>query len=126
MGVSNAIVIGAGIGGLAAAVALAFAEAMELDMDKVIDVVGGGAAGNWFLNHRGSSMTADHFAPGFKVALHHKDLGLCKNMIESLAETDKSLPIVEMTLIHYQRLMDEGFAEEDISSLYRLKRRIFK
>ncbi len=106
--------------------ALAFAEAMELDMDKVIDVVGGGAAGNWFLNHRGSSMTADRFAPGFKVALHHKDLGLCKRMIESLADADKSLPIVEMTLIHYQRLMDEGFADEDISSLYRLKRRLFK
>lgn len=106
--------------------ALAFAEAMALDMDKVIDVVGGGAAGNWYLNHRGSSMVADRFTAGFKVALHHKDLGLCKRMIESLVETDKSLPIVEMTLIHYQRLMDEGFADEDISSLYRLKRRLFK
>jgi len=106
--------------------ALAFAEAMALDMDKVIEVIGGGAAGNWFLNHRGSSMVADRFTPGFKVALHHKDLGLCKRMIESLAEADKSLPIVEMTLIHYQRLMDEGFADEDISSLYRLKRRLFK
>lgn len=106
--------------------ALAFAEAMQLDMQKVIDVVGGGAAGNWFLQHRGASMTAGKYDPGFKVALHHKDLGLCRRMIESLAETEKSLPIVEMTLIHYQRLMDEGYADEDISSLFRLKRRLFR
>jgi len=106
--------------------ALAFAEAMQLDMDKVIDVVGGGAAGNWFLEHRGASMTSSRYDPGFKVALHHKDLGLCKRMIENLADTDKSLPIVEMTLIHYQRLMDEGYADADISALYQLKRRLFR
>ena len=106
--------------------ALAFAEAMHLDMHKVIDVVGGGAAGNWFLQHRGASMTSSHYDPGFKVALHHKDLGLCKQMIEDLAVADKSLPVVEMTLLHYQRLMDEGYADEDISALYRLKRRLFR
>ena len=106
--------------------ALAFAEAMHLDLQKVIDVVGGGAAGNWFLQHRGASMTAGRYDHGFKVALHHKDLGLCQRMVEKLADTDKSLPIVEMTLVHYQRLMDEGYADEDISSLYRLKRRLFR
>ncbi len=105
--------------------ALAFAEAADLDMEKVIEVVGGGAAANWFLQHRGATMTQQQFDPGFKVALHHKDLGLCKAMMESLADGDKALPIVEMTLLHYQRLMDEGYAEEDISSLFRLKRRLF-
>ncbi len=33
--------------------ALAFARALELPLEKVIEVVGGGAAGNWFLDHRG-------------------------------------------------------------------------
>ena len=70
-------------------------------------------------------MVQRSFRPGFKVALHHKDLGLCKAMIETLAQGDKSLPIVEMTLIHYQRLIEEGYADEDISALYRLKRRLF-
>ncbi len=37
--------------------ALAFATALELPLDKVIEVVGSGAAGNWFLAHRGASMT---------------------------------------------------------------------
>lgn len=106
--------------------ALAFAEAMQLNMDKVIDVVGEGAAGNWFLQHRGASMISRRYDPGFKVALHHKDLGLCQRMIKTVATTDKSLPIVEMTLIHYQRLMDEGYADEDISALHRLKRRLFR
>ncbi len=37
--------------------ALAFATALELPLDKVIEVLGSGAAGNWFLAHRGASMT---------------------------------------------------------------------
>ena len=31
--------------------------------------------------------------------------------------------MIEMTLIHYQRLMDEGYGDEDISALFRLKKR---
>ncbi len=102
--------------------ALAFAGAQELPIDKVIDVVGSGAAANWFLSHRGASMVANQFAPGFRVALHHKDLLICKQMSEALGV---SLPLVEMTLIHYRRLMDAGFAEEDISALYRQKSALF-
>ena len=37
--------------------ALAFAQAQGLAMDKVIDVISGGASGNWFLQRRGSTMT---------------------------------------------------------------------
>jgi len=91
--------------------ALAFATALELPMDKVIEVVGSGAAGNWFL-----------FDHGFRVALHHKDLAICKQMAEQF---DVALPIVEMTLIHYRRLMAAGFGEEDISALYREKQGLF-
>ncbi len=60
--------------------ALAFAQAQGLAMDKVIDVISGGASGNWFLQHRGSTMTQGIFAPGFKLALHHKDLKICQAM----------------------------------------------
>jgi len=102
--------------------ALAFGQAMGLDMRKVIDVVGGGAAGNWFLSHRGPTMVEDVFKPGFKVALHHKDLSICKRMAAGL---NVALPVVEMTLVHYQRLMQAGYGEEDISALYRLKREMF-
>lgn len=102
--------------------ALAFATALELPLDKVIEVVGSGAAGNWFLDHRGASMTAGKFDPGFRVALHHKDLAICRQMAEQF---DVALPVVEMTLIHYRRLMEAGFGDEDISALFREKQRLF-
>jgi 3-hydroxyisobutyrate dehydrogenase len=104
--------------------ALAFAEAMELPMDKVIDVVGGGAAANWFLSHRGPSMVAQRFAPGFKLSLHKKDLEICRRMLE--AAGGRRLPVVEMTLVHYQRLVEAGFGDEDISALYREKKSMFE
>ncbi len=99
--------------------ALAFAEAQGLPMDKVIDVVAGGAAGNWFLDHRGSTMTAGVFAPGFKLALHHKDLKIAQAMAVSAGV---ALPLTEQTLKDYGELMAEGFGDEDISALYRLKK----
>lgn len=103
--------------------ALVFGEAMGLDMNKVVDIVSTGAAGNWFLEHRGKNMLAGIFAPGFKLGLHYKDLDICRKMLNS--KSDKSLPVLEMTLLQYRKLMDQGFADEDISALYRLKREQF-
>ena len=102
--------------------ALAFGQHQALDMDKVVEVVSSGAAGNWFVEHRGRSMTRGVFEPGFRVALHHKDLRICREM---LAASGVQLPMVEMTLVHYERLMGEGHGDEDISALYRLKRGLF-
>ncbi|HEX7048195.1 MAG TPA: NAD(P)-dependent oxidoreductase [Gammaproteobacteria bacterium] len=102
--------------------ALAFARAHGLDLNKVIDVVGSGAAASWFLTNRGRNMERMSFPLGFKVTLHEKDLGICKRMAETF---DVQLPIVEMTLLHYRRLAAAGHGDEDISSLYRLKRAMF-
>jgi 3-hydroxyisobutyrate dehydrogenase len=98
--------------------ALAFAHELGLPMDKVIDVIAGGAAGNWFLEHRGPSMTQAQFEPGFKVALHQKDLKICRRMAE---EKGLELPLTEQTIKDYALLMQEGYGEDDISALYRLK-----
>jgi len=102
--------------------ALAFGQHQGLDMDKAVDVVSSGAAGNWFVEHRGRSMTQGVFDPGFRVALHHKDLKICQAM---LASDEVQLPMVEMTLVHYERLMADGHGDEDISALYRVKRPLF-
>ena len=104
--------------------ALAFGEAMGLDMNKVVDIIATGAAGSWYLDHRGRSMLAGKFTPGFKISLHHKDLMICKSMLENVTET--SFPLLARTLADYQRLMDEGHADEDISALFRLKREQIK
>jgi 3-hydroxyisobutyrate dehydrogenase len=106
--------------------ALAFGEALGLDMAKVIELLSGGAAGNWFLQHRGPSMVETRFDPGFKLALHHKDLEICRAMAETVTSGDTRLTMIEMTLLHYKRLMEAGHGDEDISTLFRLKRGLFK
>jgi 3-hydroxyisobutyrate dehydrogenase len=113
------------VAGVAQAVseALAFAEAQGLALDKVIDVVGSGAAQSWFLTNRGPNMMRMSFPLGFKVALHDKDLAIVQQMA---ATQGVQLPVVEMTRIHYRRLLEAGFVDEDISSLFRLKHDLFK
>jgi len=111
-------IIGAGIN-QAVTEALAFAAAQQLPLDKVIEVISGGASGNWFLQHRGPTMTKGVFAPGFKLALHHKDLKICQRMA---AQTGALSTIIDMTLNDYEQLMAQGYGDEDISALYRLKK----
>lgn len=36
------------------------------------------------------------------------------------------MPMVEMTLIHYRRLMEAGYGDEDISDLFRHKQQLFE
>ncbi len=110
-------IMGAGIN-QAVTEALAFAQAQGLPMEKVIEVISGGASGNWFLQHRGSTMTRGIFAPGFKLALHHKDLKICQSMAK---QTGTPTTLIDMTINDYERLMAEGYGDEDISALYRLK-----
>jgi 3-hydroxyisobutyrate dehydrogenase len=111
-------IMGAGIN-QAVTEALAFAQAQGLTMDKVIEVISGGASGNWFLGHRGPTMTQGIFTPGFKLALHHKDLKICQAMA---AQAGFSMPLTDMSVVDYERLIAEGYGDEDISALYRLKK----
>jgi len=107
--------------------ALAFASAMSLDMDAVIEVIKSGAAGNWFLKNRGNTLVNHEYEAGFKLELHHKDLKICQDIALELSEKDEiRLPLVEMTLIHYKRLMEAGMGGKDISALYSLKQDMFK
>lgn len=99
--------------------ALAFGQAQGLSMQSVIDVISGGAAGNWFLQNRGATMTKETFVPGFKVGLHHKDLEICIKMAQ---QSNAKIPLTEQTLVDYEKLIDQGYEDEDISALYRLKR----
>lgn len=101
---------------------LAFAQALKLPMSQVIEAVGSGAAGSWFVQNRGRTMVNGEYPPGFKVALHLKDLTICQRLA---AELGGDLPCVDTTLAQYQTLVAEGHGEEDISALYRLNRRLF-
>jgi 3-hydroxyisobutyrate dehydrogenase len=103
--------------------ALAFAQAMNLPLEKVLEVVSNGAAGNWFVEHRGPSMIQNRFPPGFKLALHDKDLGICQQLAELCGG---ALPVVDQTREDYRMLMQQGQGEQDISALYSLKQGLFR
>lgn len=98
---------------------LFFGEQLGLDPFKVIEAVSGGAAGNWFLEKRGPTMVQNQFNPGFKVALHLKDLNICLDMADNVG---LELELTKMTRDHYLELLAGGFGDEDISALYRLKK----
>ncbi|MEM7813135.1 MAG: NAD(P)-dependent oxidoreductase [Planctomycetota bacterium] len=56
--------------------ALAYAEAAGLDATRVLESVGGGAAGSWSLTNLAPRILAGDFAPGFYVEHFVKDLGI--------------------------------------------------
>ena len=95
--------------------ALRFGEAQSLPMERVIDAVSGGAAGNWFLSHRGVSMLKREYPPGFKLKLHHKDLKICQTMANN---AHVHTPLVDKTIKEYDQLLASGHGDEDISVLY--------
>jgi 3-hydroxyisobutyrate dehydrogenase-like beta-hydroxyacid dehydrogenase len=73
----------------AAAEALLFARAGGLDPVKVIEAIGGGAAGSWQLNNLGPKIVAGDYRPGFFVQLMRKDLRL---VTEAANENRLALP----------------------------------
>jgi 3-hydroxyisobutyrate dehydrogenase len=99
---------------------LSFGEGMGLDMDRVLEAISAGAAGNWFMDHRGKTMLAGTFDPGFKLKLHHKDLKISLDMASRMNEAD--LPLTQMTVTDYEVLMDQGHVDEDISTIFLLKK----
>jgi 3-hydroxyisobutyrate dehydrogenase len=102
--------------------ALAFAAAQGLELEKVIATLAHGAAGNWYLAHRGPFMARGSYPAGFRVVLHQKDLRICRAMAR---ERGAELSVVEDTLADYDRLIAEGHGDEDISTIFRLKAALF-
>jgi 3-hydroxyisobutyrate dehydrogenase len=102
--------------------ALAFGRSQGLPVDALVAALSEGAAGNWFLSHRGLTMVERRYPLGFKIRLHHKDLAICADMAN---DKGARLPLVEMTRIHYERLMSRGLGDHDISALFVLKKELF-
>jgi 2-hydroxy-3-oxopropionate reductase len=71
---ANQLIVAANIEVLAEAVV--FLEAYGVDLKAALEVLGGGLAGSTVLNRKGPNMVSREFTPGFRLALHHKDLGI--------------------------------------------------
>jgi 3-hydroxyisobutyrate dehydrogenase len=102
--------------------AMAFAHAEGLPLDRLIDTLGKGAGSSWYFVNRAPFMANNRFPAGFRVRLHDKDLRICRAMA---AVHGARLPVVESTLEEYEKLIAEGFGDEDISAVYRLKSLLF-
>lgn len=56
--------------------ALVFLDAHGVDRSRAVSVLAGGLAGSAVLDRKAPAMLAHDFTPGFRVDLHHKDLGI--------------------------------------------------
>jgi 2-hydroxy-3-oxopropionate reductase len=56
--------------------ALVFLEAYGVDTEAALDVLGGGLAGSKALEQKRSNLLNRSFEPGFRIDLHHKDMGI--------------------------------------------------
>jgi len=107
----------------AVAEAMAFARAQGLPLEKLIDTLGQGAGSSWYFVHRAPNMVRGSYPAGFRVRLHEKDLGICRDMA---ARFGVALPLVERMLAEYAELVARGYGDEDISATYRLKAELFE
>lgn len=71
---ANQLIVAVNIEALAEAVL--FLEAHGVDMPAAIKVLGGGLAGSAVLEQKAQRMLDRSFAPGFRIDLHHKDMGI--------------------------------------------------
>jgi 2-hydroxy-3-oxopropionate reductase len=71
---ANQLIVAANIEALAEAVV--FLEAYGVDTEAALDVLGGGLAGSKVLDQKRGNMLGRSFEPGFRIELHHKDLGI--------------------------------------------------
>ena len=56
--------------------------------------------------------------PGCVLLMHVQEL-------ETIRRHGVQLPVIEMTLLHYRRLIEQGYGDEDISTIFRLKDALF-
>ena len=71
---ANQLIVATNIQALAEAVA--FLKAYDVDLESALEVLGGGLAGSAVLNQKKQNMISGSFEPGFRIALHHKDMGI--------------------------------------------------
>ncbi|MCU1663661.1 MAG: 2-hydroxy-3-oxopropionate reductase [Pseudonocardiales bacterium] len=71
---ANQLIVATNIQALAEAVV--FLRAYGVDLEAALEVLGGGLAGSSVLNQKKQNMLDGNFQPGFRIALHHKDMGI--------------------------------------------------
>jgi 3-hydroxyisobutyrate dehydrogenase len=110
----NQIAIAGVVEGLAEA--LRFAQAAELDLDKVFEAISGGAASSWQMVNRWQTMARDEFDFGFAIDWMRKDLGLA---LDEARANGAALPVAAMVDQFYAEVQKLGAGRQDTSALVR-------
>ena len=108
----NQIAVAGLVQGLAEAVA--FGQRAGLDMPRVLDVIGKGAAQSWQMDNRGKTMVEGRFDFGFAVDWMRKDLGL---VLDEARRNGAQLPVTALVDQFYADLQALGGQRWDTSSL---------
>ena len=96
--------------------AIVFLRAYGVDAEAALRVLGGGLAGSTVLDRKGASMLAGTFAPGFRIDLHHKDMGI---VTAAAREKGVALPLGALTAQLVGALRAQGDGGLDHSALLR-------
>lgn len=110
----NQIAIAGVLAGLAEA--LRFAQASDLDLDRVFEAVSGGAAQSWQMVNRWPTMARDEFDFGFAIDWMRKDLGLA---LEEARANGAVLPVAALVDQFYAEVQAMGGGRQDTSALVR-------
>jgi len=87
--------------------AIVLLDASGVDGERGLEVLAGGLAGNRILDRKAASMLAREFKPGFRIDLHHKDMGIA---LATARSAGVSLPVtgVVAQLVASARAMGHG------------------
>ena len=96
--------------------AIAFLEAYGVDTDAALKVLGGGLAGSKVLDQKGQKMLDRNFDPGFRLALHHKDLGI---VTSAAREANVAVPLGAVVAQLVAATVNQGDGGLDHSGLFK-------
>ncbi len=101
--------------------AIVFLEAYDVDTEAAVKVLAGGLAGNRILDQKASTMLAREFKPGFRIDLHHKDLGI---VTSAAREAGVVIPLGAVVAQLMAAARAQGDGDLDHSALLRLVERL--
>ena len=96
---------------------LVYAKAAGLDVEKVIETVGGGSAANWSLANYSPRILKEDYSAGFFVKHFIKDLGIALDEAERM---NIDLPATKVARKLYVELADKGFENDGTQALIKL------
>jgi 2-hydroxy-3-oxopropionate reductase len=112
---ANQLVVGGTYALVAEAVVLL--EASGLDAGVGLDVLAGGLAGSRILELKRKSMVAREFQPGFRIDLHHKDMGI---VLDAARDAEVALPVGNLVAALISAARAQGFGSLDHSALLKV------